>query len=363
MLEYLQNLISWLPLIAIYYVALIPGKVYKANKDFKVNPNISIKLPPNLPRALSKEQKEEQVKENINRYLLNFSKVIEDKQPEENLKLYKNHKSDVKINESTTNMIIHILIRMRPSGGFYSLKNNSVNLFSFNIYEHETIKTGPYHELFHMASSYYDKQSKIMYCGFCQYQLITQFLGKSIGISINEGYTQTLAERYFNSNNSKQKISFTYELSKNISKLLEKIIGQDKMENLYMNANLTGLIDELSILNEKENSLAFIQNTDYVFKHYDESKYIPGTKKLILDKIKEIQVFLVNTYIEKKLIEMENNQITKEIFVSDASNFINDMQELFVIKKQNLYQFTREEILEIIKQKLPQEIGFEGKSK
>ena len=77
MMEYLQNFISWLPLIAVYYAFLIPGKFYKAHKNFKADSNVSIKLPPELKKVLSPEEKQKQVTESLNRYLVNFSKAIE----------------------------------------------------------------------------------------------------------------------------------------------------------------------------------------------------------------------------------------------------------------------------------------------
>lgn len=356
MLEYLQSLISYLPLVIIFYVGSFSEKIYKIHKDFKVDPNISIKLPPNLSKPLFKEKKEEKIKENLNKYLLNFSKVLEQTMPNENLILYRNNKKDVKLNESTTNMLIHSLPYILSfgglSGGFYSLKNNSVNLYSFDVYRYDSTKTAPYHELFHMASSYYDKKNKIMYYGFNQIQIKNKFFNNSIGIALNEGYTQTLAERYFNFDNKKQKMAFNYELSKNILLILEKLITKEKLENLYMNANLQGLIKELSILTNEEESLTFVQNMDYIFKHYSELQFISEIKNMYYLKIKEIQLFLLKCYIEKVSKEMYINNLDeneiKKFIVEIAKNISN----AFKIREKDLNQLSSWEYLDILKENL-----------
>ena len=80
-----------------------------------------------------------------------------------------------------------------------------------------------------MASTIF--QDGIIYSGLSE---------QNIGIGLNEGYTELLAKRYFDKSNNNG-----YIFETQIAKLLELIIGQEKMESYYFNANLYGLIEEL----------------------------------------------------------------------------------------------------------------------
>lgn len=85
MLEILNNFLSFMPFVAIYYAVLVPTKSYKAYKQFKANPNISIELPPELKNRINNKEKSVIKKENLNRYFLNFSKTIEEKMPKKKI--------------------------------------------------------------------------------------------------------------------------------------------------------------------------------------------------------------------------------------------------------------------------------------
>lgn len=57
---------------------------------------------------------------------------------------------------------------------------------------------------------------------------------------LDEGYTSLLAERYFG-----EKTSDDYIFFKNIMLILERIVGGNRMEKFYFNADVLGLINEL----------------------------------------------------------------------------------------------------------------------
>lgn len=247
------------------------------------------------------------------------------------------------VNESTIKMVIYSLLRMKFSAGFYSMRNNCVNLYGANVYEYDFSKTGPYHELFHMASANYDKEKNIAYHGLMQQNLTT---GSIIGVSLNEGCTQLLAEKYFNPDKKNQKISFVYQLSRNICEILDQILDNGKLENLYMNANLSGLINELSALSDYNNSIQFIQDLDFIFKNYSQ---IPMIKQMYNTKIKSIQIYLINLYINEKVKDLNNNLIINQSLEEDVLNFYDLLCTKFIINNKNLNQITKEDVLEILK--------------
>lgn len=116
-----------------------------------------------------------------------------------------------------------------------------------------------YHELFHMSSS---GKAKDGYCmGFSQSDFENE---KKIGDGINEGYTELLNERFFEfKNNNKM-----YIIYKIIAEIIESIIGEKKMMNLYFTANLKGLFSELSKKTDDNKAFEFVSALDSL----DETK-------------------------------------------------------------------------------------------
>ena len=55
-------------------------------------------------------------------------------------------------------------------------------------------------------------------------------------MGLNEGYTELLAERIF----SNESAGGIYEFYKEVTRLLEQIIGQEKMTSLYFTNDLRG---------------------------------------------------------------------------------------------------------------------------
>ena len=186
------------------------------------------------------------------------------------------------------------------------IKKNKINDNSF------------YHELFHMASNASEK--KIVRNGFYlgQYNL-------NIGLGINEGYTEYLTRKYF----GKLDNSYTYEFEVTIAKNIENIIGNYKMESLYLRAQLKGLIDELSLYSDNDDIMSFIENVDFV--HY----YIYQDDMLeeILLKVRKINEFIINLRIKKYgLSYLENNSLLKVNYESEELEKFNDIQNDNFIK-------------------------------
>lgn len=87
-----------------------------------------------------------------------------------------------------------------------------------------------------MATSFQTKE--IRFVGFSQQSLKGNII-ENYGVGICEGYTDLLANRYFN------KI-ISYDIEAEISEQLENIVGRTGMEKLYLKADLKSLVTELS---------------------------------------------------------------------------------------------------------------------
>ncbi len=171
------------------------------------------------------------------------------------------------------------------TGAAYWVKENKVI-----IYEYDDILISIFHELLHMSSSIH--KDGINYSGFSQ----TGPRNFRIGNGLNEGYTQLLCKRYF----SDQKISDSYPYFVHYAKLLERIVGKDRMQSYYMSADLRSLIEDLKQYSSEEEIMRFINNLDFIFF---EVGYFTSENHLVREELtnimQEISSFIVNAFIEK----------------------------------------------------------------
>jgi len=149
-------------------------------------------------------------------------------------------------------------------------------------------KSSIYHELFHMAST---RRGNIATGSGFKYYKTDKV---SYGRGINEGYTDILTQRYFYNKNYEiiYKNEYIYAL------LLERIVGKDKMESLYLKGNLNGLIHELEKYDSLDNIYHFIKEIDLI-------KRSDGTL-IDLTRLQNISHFLIQTYMRKKLVNGES---------------------------------------------------------
>ena len=79
-----------------------------------------------------------------------------------------------------------------------------------------------------------------------------------IGIGINEDYTEYLLEKYF-------KEEPEYDRRAIFIQEIENLIGEDKLEEYYFNADLPSLIKELSKLSNKSEVIRLIYEYDALY--------------------------------------------------------------------------------------------------
>jgi len=214
-----------------------------------------------------------------------------------------------------------------------NIENNKNTCFkyatsTYNVLENKIVisdKKFIYHELFHMITAIYTKDSII--CGFWQYN---ETLDDGIGEGINEGYTQLLTEKYFQASNDNLKDDYTYETM--VAKCLEIILGEEEMEKLYINANLQGLIDNLNNYINMKTVMSFINKLDYVTLNRYNDNLSTYTKKKIIDYIEDINTILICIYN----IKLKKENLTKQEYNEKLTNYISLFNnKIFIGGKSN----------------------------
>lgn len=154
---------------------------------------------------------------------------------------------------------IIIFIANQGLNGIYNAVENRIKIYEkkvktnkdipefIRIANEDTIN----HELLHMSSR--KKQKNTIYCGFHINELNFSF-----GYGLNEGYTEHLNLKYF----SDMIVVKSYPKEIILAIGIEKIIGREKMEQLYFNADTTNLIKELEKYTTRENAISLIYQID-----------------------------------------------------------------------------------------------------
>ena len=169
-----------------------------------------------------------------------------------------------------------------------------------------------YHELFHLASSSKtrDKNLVIINCGFST--MVLDYIknrGTIKGEALTEGYTELLAQRYFDNNDILRKFE-VYAFENKITESLEEIIGENNMSKYYLNSDCASLIEDLSKYSSKEDTIKFIDETDDLYQYEEQ-----GTRKDIskaINSYKYINKYLTDTYKNKLDSDISNGNITRE---------------------------------------------------
>ena len=237
-------------------------------------------------------------------YIYEFIDKMKANYPKSSLKNFYNNINNVKIKRDLQSILIN-------ASGHYEASINTIFISNslLSKYTKETL----FHELLHMASTIY--KFGIVCSGFFQ----SSFIIKRIGEGINEGYTQLLTKRLCDKNEMN-----TYKEEVRIATNLEKIIGMDTMQDLYFNANLPGLIEEMSKYSSEEDAIRFIINVDYIHKHkkiINKDMYHSLLKNPVQKKYKDIYNLLLKMYIQKKIKE---KTLPEEAFTNEVAKFIKD---------------------------------------
>ncbi len=299
--NYLVNTLSRIfTYSATFFIAHKAFKSYELHRNFKPENIQSVSIAPEIIQEYSSVDIKSLAAKNFGEAISKFAKVVIKKFPANDLTIFYNN-----INELT---VKHKNFALSDSEADYIIKKKIIRVDGKNYL------SAIYHELFHMSSSIF--KDGICYSGFQQTSFKNGII--NIGEAINEGYTQLLAERYFGKDNDDEEDEFEVDTVKQ----LEKIIGKEKMESLYLNANLLGLINELKNYASEEEISNFIFGTDFLFKHLYEKNILPFEKKAVLRSLKNVKEFLVKAYTEKLKRQLESGKITANEMSKELTLYI-----------------------------------------
>lgn len=262
----------------------------------------------------------------------NFTYVLERDVSKENLTLFYNNISTLKVdNKIVLNSLMTKIFNKNVDVGYYFIKENIISIMPLGNRKYINVSTEEYivnvcHELLHMSSSIVDENKKVSFSGFSQISDTEE-----IGLALDDAYTEMLVYRYFNLNTNY--MSYDYEII--ITTLIENIIGKDKMTNLYFNANLYKLVQELEKYNSRNNIIKFFDDLDSIYVLRDRKI---GYKKDIIYYHNEISKFIVKTYQNKLSSDLINEVITKTEYNKRLDDCFNNIhmafEKLNVVKKR-----------------------------
>ncbi len=329
-INYLEILDAIKPII-IYYVTSKALYTYSLNRNYKPKNISNVTLPPELILEYSEVDINKIVATKYGESIIKFADVMIKNFPTEDLTNFYININDLKIRPKKFD-IQNLILRSNVAGE-YSQSKNEITI------EEDIAELTIYHELFHMASSIY-KDGRY-YSGFYQV-ILKQCI--SLGKGINEGYTQLLSKRYFPSSVS------AYEYQVLIAEKLEQIIGREKMQSLYLNANLNGLIAELKQYISEDEIMKFISNTDFLIKYMDDKKPQLVKKIMIGNCLKSINRFLIICYSKKLQQQFKNGKFSTDDEMSqDLTEYITSLASDIKIRKHRYEVMTTEDIQESLK--------------
>ena len=315
-------------------------KRYKVHRDFNDNKEIKILNPEKIKAHFERCDEDRLLKIDLGHDILHFKNTLLFKVPKEHLNiLYKN----LKTLETKEKIFFLRFLLLKFIGGGYIPSQNKMMILKF--VKKDVIN----HELFHVASTIYNKKNRNILCGFSQLDLRKRI---RFGDGLNEGYTESLNNEYFKINTI---TSYSYQLCMFYAERVEEIVGNKLMLEAYLNADLPKLIRELKKYDTKENIIKFITNLDFILK-YSDILYIPnflfGKNKIYVEeklkiRIKEIEETLTKWYLKKIQNDIKEKLITNEDALIDIKEFYDSITEHELLEKLNITNKNIEDYSEI----------------
>ncbi len=283
--------VEWALFAYLVYIRPLTNKNYNLKKDFNAKKIKIVDFPKDIIENTNKVNSnkintinEDQIKK--------FVSVLEKNTKEENLKLLNNNLKTLNIKKSS--FFFHKMLGIDTIAA-YVVGTNTIKL------SEKEYNDAIYHELFHLASSYYYKKEKIYFSGFS----VLYSNNQGMGNGINEGYTQLLTNRLFNDTTP------YYVMEQNCASIVEAIVGKEKIMDLYFNADLNGLISELSKYSSKDDAYNFIRNLDILSAHIADNHLNKKSRALLTDLLYDVNTFLTDSF-NKKLVSMGYTDSEKE---------------------------------------------------
>jgi len=162
------------------------------------------------------------------------------------------------------------------------------------------------------------KQNDTIYCGF--HINDPKF---SFGLGLNEGYTEHLNLKYF----SDMIAVKSYPREMILATGIERIIGKEKMEQLFFDADLASLIKELEKYTSKKNAISIIHQIDILTES---------------NNIKKTNIFLILKEEISKIIEQKEGEslFSTHYKLSNEKVILDYLYEDILIEKKEKFKQT-----------------------
>lgn len=246
-----------------------------------------------------------------------FEKVLKEKIPSEYLRTFNHNIKSVVIKK----LFGEEKLGSGKAAAIYDVPSNSITLkYGCN--------SSIYHELLHLASSYY--KDGVSYSGFKQHNYKKR---KSIGTALSEGYTSLLTSKFFG-DKVKNK---SYAIFSFISSSIEEVIGDKKMESFYFTSNLWALVNNLALYVPRNEVIKFLKDTDDLFKTTRNFKKVIDNNISTINKANSIQDFLFKLYIAKLKKDNYVDNMGYDDLYKVIESIINDISFSFYNNKKMLY--------------------------
>ena len=321
LIEVLEDIINNGPILLIGYGAFLVADGYdKLKRDYKrlkgeLLPRkidaSKIKVPVEGRRSvnISQDALDRLTKNQFYSDIKWFNDVVESNFNENELNNY--YKNIRKAKICNTYLLERSSLKKRNIAGQYSSLKNKIQLVDpYSIF----------HELFHLAST-----NSTKFIGFRQ---------EAVGQAINEGYTELMCKKYFPGYSDG-----AYYAQTEIANYLDKIVGREKMEELYLTSDLRGLINELKKYAPLKDIEKFIANTDYILYMERLSMSmmlmtISRLKKINILNQDRINILKANTEIEDFLMTcIENKAIIEYKEKGHCDDLDINLEDLYLILK------------------------------
>lgn len=189
--------------------------------------------------------------------------------------------------------------------GSYDFRNNRISIYS-SKYKYSDIIN---HELLHMSTrKILDNKCHV---GFLQVQK-----DYYVGNALNEGYTEIMCKKLFPG----YTFSYAYNYEIIISKIIEEIVGKDRMNGLYFSSDLYSLVGSLSNYNNVYDIKKFLVQMDSVF--------LPFYRKDMVDNLIGINNFIYETffnYLVRSGIDISCMEMEYYTFVNTMFRIIDNI--------------------------------------
>lgn len=314
------------------------------NKDIEIEQIDKVVMPPELIANHTGINYKNIISYEFSEEIAKFARIMTTNFSSDNLVILYNNINDLKIEKIYMNEFLEHIKNIIFKRGTKDFDVAGYNVFSNRIrIEEEYVDIDMPHELFHMASSVYDKEKNILYTGFVQ-TIIKDNI--NIGDGINEGYTEWMVAKYYDESILSDSTSYKYLC--NVAKNLDEIVGKNQMEKLYLKANLKGLIEELAKYSSYDNVMHFISATDYLYHNLNESRKSKQEKEIIINELKFINKFMIESITKSTALMYSDNEISIEDIVPIISKKIKNIHDVKTKKEDFNVKPDMQEIAQIV---------------